>query len=84
MTIDHAWQKVIGAHAAHIRYRDEFAKAYRTLEKFPCYTIRGAANHHKLNDDIFQKEHEGSPADAMAAKRLQSDELFTTVSQEAA
>lgn len=94
MTLDHAWQKTIGIHAAHVRYRDEFAKAYRTMGRLPLYSIQGAANHHKLNSDMFDVEKsttagghpkrqvERKDADAAKAQAMQQDELFEIVREE--
>jgi hypothetical protein len=55
MTFPRFEQRAYNALAAHHRYRDEFAKAFRVLRRFPIYTTQGAANHHKLNGDIFDR-----------------------------
>jgi hypothetical protein len=89
MTIGRFEQRVWDAHANHIRYRDEYAKALRVLKLYPLYELRGAARHHLLNGDIFEEKKityrfDEQTEQAMRAKRLQEAETameFRTVAE---
>lgn len=72
-----AWR----AHARHIQFRDEYAKAYRVVARYPLYTIQGGANHGKLNGDLFGAE-ERKIVDDYIAKERESQAFMAKMDRE--
>lgn len=67
---DRAILRAVAPLAAHYRYRDEYARAYRTVKRFPLFTLYGAARMHILNGDIFDGSG-GTAEEAHEARRMQ-------------